>query len=183
MSKEVIIMKFDEESKAYQAFSEIKKLHVKGEIIGEQMAVLEHLPNHQLTPKDFIDFTGEDNNIKGSLIGMLIGILGGPLGVVLGWFTGSLLGSAKDVKEVQTALSIFEETLKNIPEDKTGLILIADEEVTGPINDLVYGELKGEVVRISRDVVENEILAAKETEKEVEDHAKKRWYNFRRNNK
>lgn len=93
------------------------------------------MPNHQLTPKDFIDFNGEDNTIKGSLIGGLIGLLAGPLGVLLGWFTGSLIGSTKDVKEVQTALSIFEETLKNIPEDKTGLILIADEEVTGPIDD------------------------------------------------
>ncbi|MGB3160989.1 MAG: DUF1269 domain-containing protein [Carnobacterium sp.] len=176
MSRKVIIMKFDEESKAYQAFSEIKKLQTQGEVKGEQMAVLKHLPNHQLTPKDFIDFTGEDNNIKGSLIGMLIGILAGPLGVLLGWFTGSLIGSTKDVKEVKAALSIFEETLKNIPEDETGVILIADEEVTGPIDDLVYGELKGEVVRIDRDAVESELLEAEETEKDAANHAKKRWF-------
>ena len=180
MSRKVIIMKFNQESKAYQAFSEIKKLQSQGEIKGEQMAVLKHLPNHQLTPKDFIDFTGEDNNIKGSLIGGLIGILAGTLGVLLGWFTGSLIGSTKDVKEVQTALSIFEETLKNIPENETGLILIADEEVSGPIDDLVYGELKGEVVRVDRDTVESEILSAKETEKDVEEHAKKSWF---KNNK
>lgn len=133
------------------------------------MAVLEHLPNHQLTPRDF---TGANNNVKGSLIGMLIGILAGPLGVLLGWFTGGLIGRLKDIKEVKIALSIFEETLSNIPEGENGLILMADEEVTGPIDDLVVTRLQGTVVRIERSAVEEELEEASRTEKEVETHAK-----------
>lgn len=176
MSKDVIIMKFDQGSQAFEAFSAVKKLHSEGKIKGEQMAVLEHLPNHQLTPRDFIDFTGANNNIKGSLIGMLIGVLAGPLGVLLGWFTGGMIGTTKDVREVKKALSIFEETLSNIPEGQTGLILIADEEVTGPIDDLVKTNLKGTVVRIDRSLVEEELLEARQTEKEAGDQAKKRWY-------
>lgn len=177
MSNDVIIMKFEQGSQAFEAFSEIKKMHTEGQIKGEQMAVLEHLPNHQLQPKEFIDFTGANNNVKGSLIGMLIGVLAGPLGVLLGWFTGGLVGSSKDVKEVKKALSIFEETLSNIPEGETGLILIAEEEVTGPIDDLVIQGLKGTVVRIDRSVVEEELMEAAQTEKEAQIHAKKRWFN------
>ncbi|MDD3141254.1 MAG: DUF1269 domain-containing protein [Lachnospiraceae bacterium] len=171
--KAVIIMKFDSESKSYQAFSEIKKLHASRQLIGDQMAVLEHRPNHLLDPKDFIDFTGANNNVKGGLIGMLIGILAGPLGIILGWFAGSVIGSSKDVKG---ALSIFEETIKTIPEGETGVILIADELQTGPIDDLVVNELGGVVVRLNREDVERDMQEAKETQEEVEEQAKKRWF-------
>ena len=40
MSKRVIILNFQVESQAYQAFSEIKKLHAVRSIKGEQMAVV-----------------------------------------------------------------------------------------------------------------------------------------------
>lgn len=173
---DVIIMKFDTESKAYQAFSKIKKLHESKQIAGEQMAVLEHKPNHLLNPKDFIDFTGANNNVKGGLIGMLIGIIAGPLGVLLGWFAGSMIGASKDVKEVKGALSIFEETIKTIPEGETGVILITEEFQTGPIDDLVINELGGVVVRMDRADVEKDIQEAKETQEEVEEEAKKRWF-------
>ena len=46
MSEKIIIMSFDSESKAFQAFSEIKTLNSTGIIKGKQMAVLKHVPNH-----------------------------------------------------------------------------------------------------------------------------------------
>lgn len=176
MNKKVVIMSFDSESKAYQAFSEVKNLHRTGKIKGEQMAVLEHIPNHVLEPKDFIDFTGSDKSIKGSLIGMLIGILGGPLGVLFGWITGSVIGSSKDVKEVKGALSIFEETMNLIPEGSTGAILIADEEKTGHLDDLVIKQLDGKLVRLSKEVVEDEISEVKKVEEETKEDAKRTWF-------
>lgn len=175
MSKDIIIMNFSEESKSYQAFSEIKKLVADNQVPGEQMAILDHQPNHQLVPKEYIDFTGRNNNVKGSLIGMLVGILAGPLGMLLGWFTGGLIGSSKDNKELEQTLTIFEETIQTIPEGSTGVILIADEKVTGPIDDLVKNKLGGEVVRIDQKTVETELDEASKTEKELAVHAQKYW--------
>ncbi|MGF2056090.1 DUF1269 domain-containing protein [Vagococcus fluvialis] len=175
-NNKVIIMNFDTESKSFQAFSEIKRLHNEGKITGEQMAVLEHRVNHNLEPKDFIDFTGSDKNLKGSLIGILIGILAGPLGVLLGWFTGSIIGTTKDAKEVQNALSIFEKVLNIIPEGETGLILICSEKTTGELDDVVITKLNGKIERISQKTVEKEIKEAQETQAETEEHAKKRWF-------
>ncbi len=176
MNQKVIIMKFDSESKSFQAFSAIKQLHATGKIKGEQMAVLEHRSNHQLEPKDFIDFTGANNNVKGGLIGMFVGILAGPLGMLLGWFTGSLIGASKDVKEVKGAMSVFDATIKAIPEGETGLMLIAEEPAVGPIDDLVVGELGGTVIRFDRSEVETEIREAKEAESEATETAKKKWF-------
>lgn len=175
MSEQVIVMSFDSESKAFQAFSETKLLHNSGKLKGEQMAVLKHIPNHVLEPLDFIDFTGRDQSVKGGLIGMIIGILVGPLGFLLGWFTGSIIGSYRDIKEVKGALSIFDETINLIPEGTTGALLIAKEEKTGHLDDLVIKKLDGKIVRLNRTEVENDVSAAIEAEKEAKEHANKRW--------
>lgn len=172
----VIIMSFDTESKSYQAFSELKTLHGKGEIRGEQMAVIEHRSNHNLEPKDFIDFTGNDKTFKGSMIGMLVGILGGPLGVLLSWFTGSMIGTSQDVKEVKNAMSIFEKAIQIIPEGETGVILICNEENTGHIDDIVLEQLNGKMERLEKSDVEEELEEAKYAEKEAQEGAKKRWF-------
>lgn len=175
MSKKVIIMSFDTESKAFQAFSETKALHNTAKLKGEQMAVLKHVPNHLLQPLDFIDFTGRDQSVKGGLIGMIIGILAGPLGLLLGWFTGSIVGGYRDAKEIKGALSIFDETLNLIPEGTTGAILIANEEKTGHLDDLVIKKLDGKIVRLDLAQVEEDISAAVEAEKEAKEQATKKW--------
>ncbi|MBC1474358.1 DUF1269 domain-containing protein [Listeria grandensis] len=176
-NKTVLIMNFETESKSYQAFSEIKTLHTERKIRGEQMAVVEHDHNHKINAKDFLDFTGGDKNMKGSLIGMLVGILGGPLGVLLGWMTGAIIGSTQDAKEIRDAMNVFEKTLETIPEDQTGVILIAEEEHNEYINDLVNNKLGGRVIRMDEALVSHEINEAKQAEKEAQTSAKKRWFN------
>ncbi|EUJ44475.1 DUF1269 domain-containing protein [Listeria riparia] len=173
----VLIMNFETESKSYQAFSEIKTLHAERKIHGEQMAVVVHNPNNKIDAKDFLDFTGADKNMKGSLIGMLVGILGGPLGVLLGWMTGAIIGSTQDAKEIRDAMSVFEKTLETIPENQTGVILIAEEDNNEFINDLVNEQLGGRVVRMDKGLVAHEINEARQAEQEAQKSAKKHWFN------
>lgn len=174
--KSVIIMNFQEESVAYQGFSEMKRLHTEGKIRGYQMAVLKHDKGAKLNAKDFIDFTGADKNIKDSLIGMLIGILGGPLGVLLGWVVGSVVGSMQDAGEVKSAMTVFEKTLQTIPEDATGIILIANETDPEIVNDIVYGDLKGNIARMDEELVQSEIREAQAAEQAAGETAKKKWF-------
>ncbi|OTN90382.1 MULTISPECIES: DUF1269 domain-containing protein [Enterococcus] len=177
MSKRVIIMHFEVESQAYQAFSEIKKLYVEKKIKGEQMAVVTHINDgvHQFKIDDFLDFTGNNHTSKNSMIGMLIGILGGPLGILLGWFAGSLFGASQDAKEIQGAQTVFEHVTKQIGVGETGLILIAEEDDNRPLNQLIMNELGGEITRLDFEDVEKEITDAKAVEKETKDSAEKSW--------
>ncbi|MBC1436169.1 DUF1269 domain-containing protein [Paenilisteria rocourtiae] len=175
-NKTVLIMNFETESKSYQAFSEIKTLHAERKIRGEQMAVVEHDHNHKINAKDFLDFTGGDKNMKGSLIGMLVGILGGPLGVLLGWMTGAIIGSTQDAKEIRDAMNVFEKTLETIPEDQTGVILIAEEEHNEYINELVNNKLGGRVIRMDANLVAREINQAQQAEDDAKKSAKKGWF-------
>ena len=177
MSKRVIILNFQVESQAYQAFSEIKKLHAVRSIKGEQMAVVSHDPNgtHQFKIEDFIDFTGNNKSSTGGLIGMLVGVLGGPLGILLGWFAGGMIGATQDAKEIKDAQTVFDFVGNKIGEEATGLILIADEEDNRPLNQLVMMELGGEITRLDYEDVEKDVHDAKEAEKQAKEAAQKTW--------
>ena len=184
MSRRVIIMHFEVESQAYQGFSEIKRLYAEKQIKGEQMAVVTHIDhgNHQFKIEDFIDFTGNNNTSKDSLIGMLIGILGGPLGILLGWFAGSLYGASKDAKEIKGAQTVFEHVTQRIGSGETGLILIAEEDDNRPLNHLIMNQLGGEITRLDFEDVEQELKTAAEVEQETKDSAHQSWNKKKKEN-
>ncbi|WP_338752918.1 DUF1269 domain-containing protein [Bacillus sp. FJAT-52991] len=177
MEKKVLIMTFEMNSQAYEAFSKLKELHLQQRIVVEQMAIVNHDEAHSFQVKDFLDMTGNDKLITGGLIGMLVGILGGPLGMLLGWTTGSIIGGTGDASEVKDALSAFEKTSDAISQGKTGLIVIASEYAEEVIDQLVHGELNGEVIRLHEQSVREEVEAARQAEKELRKEARKKWFN------
>lgn len=174
MEKRVIIMNFDVESKAYEAFSKAKKLHMSKAFKGEQMAVVHHSDDgeHKFEIEDFLDFTGSNKSSKGGLIGMLVGILGGPVGVLLGWFTGGMIGATQDAKEVREATGVFEFLINKIGEGDTALLLIAEEEDNRPLNQLIMMELGGEITRLDYEDVEAEVKNTQEMAKNSAEQSK-----------
>ena len=167
MEKRVIIMNFDVESKAYEAFSKAKRLHMNKSFKGEQMAVVHHSNDgeHKFEIEDFLDFTGSNKSSTGGLIGMMVGILGGPVGILLGWFTGGMIGATQDAKVVRDATGVFEFLVDKIGEGDTALLLIAEEEDNRPLNQLIMMELGGEITRLDYEEVENEVKKAQEMAK------------------
>lgn len=177
MSKKVIILHFEVESQAYQAFSKIRQLHTERQLKGDQMAVVTHTSDgtHKFKVDDFIDFTGGNNTSTGGLIGMLVGVLAGPLGMLLGWFAGGMIGASRDAKEITTAQSVFGQVIEKIGEGETGLILIAEEEDNRPLNKLVMNDLGGEITRLDFKDVEDELRGAKKVEEEAKKKASESW--------
>lgn len=176
MDKRVFIMTFEENSTAYQSFSHLKTLHMKQLAVIEQMAVVSNTGSDKLEIKDFLDVTGADKTARGSLIGLLIGILGGPIGILLGWVGGTAIGASRDAKEVHTAMSVFEQTLHTISEGKTGVIVIADALSRNDLRRYAEDKLGGRVLQLDYDLVMTEIEQAHETERELKQDAKKRWF-------
>lgn len=177
MEKRVIVMNFDMESKAYEAFSKAKRLHMNKSIKGEQMAIVHHSDDgeHQFVIEDFLDFTGSNKSSTGGLIGMMVGILGGPIGVLLGWFTGGMIGATRDAKEVRDATGVFEFLIDKIGEGDTALLLIAEEDDNRHLNQLIMMELGGEITRLDYDEVETDVKKAQEMAKASKE--KKRTWN------
>ena len=85
MAESIILAKFNVESEAYEAFSEVKKAFMAPEFMISQACVVKK-ENGQILMKDRFDTGIESTNDTrfGGIMGMLIGFLAGPLGILLG---------------------------------------------------------------------------------------------------
>jgi uncharacterized membrane protein len=162
MAKEnVVVIRFTEPSKAYQAMSVLKESDASGRIRLESAAVVERTAAGELRIPESADNVGLVGTASGSLIGMLIGVLGGPVGVLLGWGTGALMGGAFDIDRAVTSDEALTVLGKAIPPGSTAVIASVNE----PAAEVIDGEMKkldGEVTRRSVADVMAELEAAEE---------------------
>src|SRR5262245_8002462 len=144
----VVVVRFTEPSKAYQALSELKESDAEGHIELKSAAVVERTAQGELQIADSADNVGLVGAASGSLIGMLLGVLGGPVGLLLGWGAGALVGGSFDLdrgEESDEALSVLG---RAIPPGSTALIA----DVTEPEVELIDAKMSvlgGEVTRRS----------------------------------
>jgi hypothetical protein len=111
MSQEnVVVVRFTEPSKAYQALSVLKECSADGRIGLESAAVVKRTASGELSIPESADNVGLVGTASGSLIGMLVGVLGGPVGVLLGWGAGAMMGGARP-DEPAAAAEIVEHIL------------------------------------------------------------------------
>ena len=99
----VVVVRFTEPSKAYQALSVLKECDADGRIGLESAAIVERTATGELRIPESADNVGLVGTASGSLIGMLVGVLGGPVGVLVGWGAGALMGGAFDVDRAVTS--------------------------------------------------------------------------------
>jgi uncharacterized membrane protein len=144
----MVVVRFTEPSKAYQALSELKQSDADGRIELKSAAVVERTAQGELKIADSADNVGLVGTASGSLIGMLVGVLGGPVGLLLGFGAGALVGGSFDLdraEESDEALSVLG---RAIPPGSTAVIA----DVTEPEVELIDAKmdlLGGEVTRRS----------------------------------
>jgi uncharacterized membrane protein len=156
--RNVVVVRFTEPSKAYQALSVLKESDAKGRIALESAAVVERSPDGALRIPEGADNLGPIGAASGSLIGMLVGVLGGPVGVMLGWGGGALIGGAFDIDRVVTSDEALTVLGQAIPPESTAVIASVEE----PAVEVIDGEmmkLGGEVTRRSAADVMSELEA------------------------
>ena len=156
--RNVVVVRFTEPSKAYQALSVLKECDASGRIMLESAAIVERTPEGALQIPEGADNLGPVGAASGSLIGMLIGVLGGPVGVMLGWGGGALIGGAFDIDRAVTSDEALTVLGRAIPPGSTAVIASVGE----PAVEVIDGEmakLGGEVTRRSAADVMNELEA------------------------
>jgi uncharacterized membrane protein len=162
----VVVVRFTDPSKAYEALSVLKQCDAEGRIGLESAAVVQRTAQGELQIADSADNVGLVGTASGSLIGMLVGVLGGPVGVLLGWGAGALVGGSFDLDradESDEALSVLG---RAIPPGSTAVIASVAEPVVEVI-DAEMEMLGGDVTR--RSVVD--VLAELGTVHEAADAA------------
>jgi len=157
----VVVIRFTEPSKAYQALSVLKDADAEGRVGLESAAVVERTAAGELRIPESDDNVGPVGTASGSLIGMLVGVLGGPVGVLLGWGAGALMGGAFDVDRVVTSDEALTVLGRAIPPGSTALIASVEESAVEVI-DAEMSMLGGEVTRRPVAEVMGELDAAEE---------------------
>ncbi len=142
----VVVVRFTEPSKAYQALSVLKECDAEGRIALGSAAVAERTLAGELRIPESTDNIGLVGTASGSLIGMLVGVLGGPVGVLVGWGAGALMGGVFDLDRAEKSDEALGALGRAMPPESTAVIATVRE----PAVEVIDGEmakLGGEVTR------------------------------------
>jgi uncharacterized membrane protein len=157
----VVVVRFSDQSKAYQALSVLKDCNADGRIGLESAAIVERTAEGELRVPEGTDNMELVGTASGSLLGMLIGVLGGPVGVLVGWGSGALMGGAFDLERADTSEEALSVLGRAIPPGSTAVIASVEE----PAVEVIDGEmakLGGEVTRRPLGEVMGELEVAEE---------------------
>ncbi|HEY4751897.1 MAG TPA: DUF1269 domain-containing protein [Candidatus Limnocylindrales bacterium] len=164
----VVVVRFRESSKAYEALSRLKDCDAQGRIGIESAVVVERSAGGALRVSDGADNLGPIGLASGSVVGMLVGVLGGPLGVMLGWGAGALIGGAFDANRVVQSDEALSVLSRAIPPGSTAVIT----SVTEPATEVIDGEMAALGGHVTRYPVAD-VLAELEVVEEAADAAAK----------
>ncbi len=183
--RNVLAVRFHDDSKAYEALTTLKDLDAQNEVELTGAAIVVRQADGRVVVKDSAGDTGLEGTATGGMIGLLIGIIGGPLGVLLGGATGLLIGSLFDMDDEDETDSVLSAVSRSARVGRTALLA----EVTEPspevdpspnIVDRAMADLGGTVQRQTVDEVTSEIAAAKEAQRRAKREARRHLHEERR---
>ncbi|MCO5216394.1 MAG: DUF1269 domain-containing protein [Thermomicrobiales bacterium] len=165
----IIVATFEDESKTYQAFSEIKRAALEGQLKINGLTVMHRNLEGSFVVKDSA-IRNYGGSITGGIIGSLIGIMGGPLGVLLGWAGGAFLGGMRDAREIMSDQNLFRMISKDMNIGDTALIGEVESEKSRAIDQIV-SRLGGELLRRPTEDVEADIRAMEQAQDSARNEA------------
>jgi uncharacterized membrane protein len=162
----VVIVTFDEPSRAAQALRELQRLDESKAVDLRAAAVLQREEDGTWRIADETQDPTFVGTIAGGLIGALLGTLTGPLGLLLGGTAGLLAGEIIDVTEDQEDELILDAMISHVPPAAAALVAEVDEPVTETV-DAVMEKLGGRVMRRPRSEVQTELWSAAEAIRKI----------------
>jgi uncharacterized membrane protein len=157
----VVVVRFTEPSKAYEALSVLKKLDADDRIDLKAAALVERAADGKLSIVETAGNAALEGTASGSLIGMLVGVLGGPFGVLFGWATGAMAGGVFDLGRTEKSYEGLGVLAKAIPTESTAVVADVKEPVVEVIDAEMF-KLDGDVTRMPVSDVLDEIELAEE---------------------
>lgn len=165
----IVVATFTDESKTYQAFSEIKRAATEGKLKINGLTIMHRRLDGQFEVRDAA-MKNYGGSIAGGIIGSLVGIMGGPLGILLGWGAGSLIGGFRDVREIKEDSNLFQRITANMEVGNTALVGELENEQPYVVDQIVR-RLEGELLRRPTEAVEADIAAAEQAQESARDAA------------
>jgi len=158
----MLVVVFDNESKAYEAQKALLELDSEGSVSVYSYAVLAKNADGTATIKNSDD-TGPLGTLAATSLGALIGVLGGPVGMVVGGAAGALSGATVDVDKARVGNDFINDVSKVLLPNRVALVAEVEEEWITPV-DTRMEKLGGTVLRRAvsdvRDEQDAEYMAA-----------------------
>ena len=169
----IIVVTFEVESEAYQAFSELKANTYNDSYVISQAALAKN-SGGRIEALDWFNVGGvaNDDAILGGVLGALIGIVGGPIGMLLGGSYGALVGSTVDLLDADQNNSMMEHVMGCVTDGATVLIAMVQEEEPSAFN-ANFAKYQSEVTRFDAAEIAVEVEEAQIMEEELAIQARK----------
>lgn len=166
----VVLIAFEEESKAYQALSELRSANAEGRIDIRSAVIVSRTRDGAMKISEGEDRIIGSGTTGGGLLGMLVGVLGGPLGMLLGLGAGALIGGAFDYNRADRTQGALGSMSRRVPAGVTAVVGEVDE-LAPEVLDGIVGPLGGAVERYPAEQVLAELESAQAAADEAADRA------------
>jgi uncharacterized membrane protein len=150
----MLVVVFENETKAYEASRALNQLDIEGSIAVHAEAVISKDANGTVKVKQ-VDGDFPIRTIGGTAIGSLIGLLGGPVGLAVGAGAGAVAGMFGDVFVAGVDSDFLDELSTVLTPGKYALVADISEEWVTPV-DTRMEALNGVVFRTTRKAFEQD---------------------------
>ena len=153
----IIVVPFQDETKAIEALHKIKELDAYGDItLYEHMMIHKKDNNKYKVLSDATEGEGW-RTFTGMALGGLVGALAGPLGLIIGLYTGTTAGAILDV----TRYDFEDEFVKNVSDKMTSGIIAIIAEAGEDSSVFIDNALKpygSEIIRTEADLEYDDVI-------------------------
>ncbi len=158
----MLVVVFDNESKAYEGKKALLQLDAEGSISVYGYAVLVKHTDGSATVKQGDD-TGPLGTLLGTSLGSLIGLLGGPAGLAIGATAGMVTGAAADLDNARIGEDFLDDVTKGLLPNRVAVVAEIEEDWTTPVDtrmEAIGGTVFRRALSSVRDTVDDEEIAA-----------------------
>ena len=152
--EKMIVIVFDNESKALEGWQSLRDLDSEGEISVYEAQIVAKEPGGAVRVIDTADMLGFPLIAGGTAVGALVGLLGGPIGALVGATAGVFIGSIGDVDEVGVTDDFVTDVSTVLTPGKIAVVADIAEEWVTPL-DTRMEQIGGVVFRWTRSLVES----------------------------
>jgi uncharacterized membrane protein len=129
----MLVVVFDNESKAYEGKKALLQLDAEGSISVYAYTVLAKHADGTATVKQGDD-SGPLGTLLGTSLGSLIGLLGGPAGLAIGAAAGLATGAAADLDNARIGDDFIEDVTKLLLPNRVAVVAEIEEDWTTPVD-------------------------------------------------
>ena len=160
----MLVVVFDNETKAYEGKSALKQLDAEGSITLYGGAVVTKRADGTANVVQYEDL-GPIGTLAGTAVGSLAALLGGPVAVGVGAMAGLTLGALYDIDNAGVGEDFVDDVSKLLTPNKVAVVAEIDEDWTTPVDTRMEG-LGGIVFRralreVSKDIHDEDVAAMK----------------------